>query len=708
MKLWFDTETYSEVPLKNGTAAYFEHEATEIIIAQWAVDDGPVHVEDLTENGGGMPYRVSPALLAHLRDPNVEVWAHNSYFDRQAVRACWGIDVPIHRWRDTMVQGMVHGLSGGLAELGKIVGLAIDKQKDQRGRRLIQKFCQPQGKRSVIRRHTRATDPDDWEEFLQYAEQDIVTLRELAAALPSWNYTGQELTLWHLDQVINDRGFHVDLDLARGAVAAVAREQARLVKTMQDLTGGLVPTQGAALREYVKEHCGVDLADMRAATLREHIAAGEIPDNARDILAIRLEAVRTSTAKYHTLLRSTSRDSRMRGTLQFSGAQRTRRWAGRLFQPQNNPRPRHWMTHDDIEAGIESLKAGVADLVWDDVMALTTDTVRGCIEAELGRKLVVSDLSNIEGRKIAWLAGEEWKLQAFRDYDAGIGADLYKVAYAKAFKVEPGVVSKEQRQVGKVKELAFGYEGGVGAVLTFAKSLGIDLENLAQLTLAAADDELIDEAYRFHEWAVKMKITHDLPPHQYVAFHILKVSWRAAHPAIVTFWAELQNAFVVAVQNPGTVVRVGPLAFKRDGSWLRIRLPGGGYLCYLQPKAEWVAEPHEDDDPDTEPKPRLRLSYMGVNQQTKAWGRIYTYGGKLAENITQACARDVMAENMPAIEEAGYRIVLTVHDEVITEPDDSPDFTPDGLSALLATVPKWAPGLPLAAAGFEAYRYRKD
>jgi DNA polymerase len=327
-------------------------------------------------------------------------------------------------------------------------------------------------------------------------------------------------------------------------------------------------------------------------------------------------------------------------------------------------------------------------------MRLCTNAVRGCIVAPPRRKLIIADLANIEGRGLVYLAGEEWKLRAFRNYDAGTGPDLYCLAYARSFNVDPFVVKGAARQIGKVQELGLGYEGGVGAFLTFAAVYNMDLAAMADAVHGTADKGVLATAYRMHEWATKKRInTFSLPQNVWVACEALKAMWRAAHPKTTALWAAAKNQVVAAIRAPGITFDIGEhLKVRVDGAWMRLRLPSGRYLCYLQPKV---------DDKDN-------ITYMGVNQYTRQWGRIKTYGGKLIENATQAFARDVMAANMPAIDAAGYDIVLSVHDELLTETPDTGDFTSDDLAARMAVVPRWAPGLPLAAAGFETRRYRKD
>ena len=701
-RCFLDLETYSEVPITHGTYAYAA--AAEVMLFAWAIDDGPVHVHDATR-GGPLPADLHDALT----DETVEVWAHNSMFDRTVLRVGgargWPVSInaarQVERWRDTMVQALAHSLPGSLGALCEILQVPQDQAKDKDGRQLVHLFCKPRPKTSKIARATRQTHPEEWAKFVRYAGLDIEAMRECQRRMPAWNYPGtrlaggagwRELCLWHLDQRINDRGVAIDGDLVHAAIAAVDVEQRRLADRTAEMTGGQVAsaTQRDALLAHILEAYGVDLPDLQGSTLERRVNDPDLPLELRDLLAVRLASCTTSTSKYKALAKGTSRDGRLRGTLQFNGAGRTGRWAGRLFQPQNLPRPK--LEQEEIDLGIDALLAGAADLVAEDVMQLASSAIRGAIVAPPGRKLVVADLANIEGRDAAWLAGEDWKLQAFRDFDAGTGPDLYKLAYGKSFGVDPGAVSKDQRQVGKVQELALGYEGGVGAFVTFAAAYSIDLEDLADKVLPAAPVWAIEEAERFLRWTEdKGGQTFGLSRSAFIACDAVKRGWRNAHSAISSFWPELRNVVIDAIEGPGRTLVCRRLKVRRDGNWLRIGLPSGRALCYPSPQVSDGA-----------------ISYMGVNQYSRKWSRLKTYGGKLFENVCQAVARDVMAHNMPAIEEAGYALVLTVHDEVICEAPDAPEFNPEHLASLLAANPPWAPDMPLAAAGFETYRYRKD
>jgi DNA polymerase len=708
--LWFDSETFSECDLKaHGTHRYAEHPSTEIVVAQWALNDEEPSVWDCTV--GERPDLTSE-LFAALMDPNVIVVAHNSVFDRTLLRHCWAIDVPIERWRCTMAQALAHGLPGALGKLGPILGVADDKQKDTRGRQLIQLFCKPRPKGSTLRRATRETHPTEWQEFLDYSRQDIPAMREVGRLLPQWNYRGSELALWHLDQRINDRGFAVDVGLAAGAIAAVKIEQARLKQETVDATNGLVdgPSKRDQLLAFILAEYGVDLPDMQADTLRRRAEDPELPEALRLLINLRLEATKTSTAKYNALVKSASADGRLRNTAQFAGALRTGRWAHRLFQPGNMARPdfalmaEHFgvelkeLTEDFIQEyedqGVAALKGGFADFLFNNVMGLASNLVRGTIIAPPGKKLVIADLANIEGRGLAVIAGEEWKLKAFRAYDAGTGPDLYNVAYARSFNCSVDDIPKGGRQIGKVQELMLGYGGGVAAYLTGAATYRIDLDVMAQAVLESAAGDVLHDAEGMYDWTVKKRrSTFGLSREVYVACEVLKASWRTAHLATVTLWREIEEAVRLAINNPGEQFRVGQIVVRKDGAWLRLRLPSGRYLCYLQPKADGLE--------------RGQITYMGVSQYTRQWCRISTWGGKLVENIVQAWARDVLAYSMPKIAHDGYEIVLTVHDELVTETPDSDEFSATKLAALMTRPIPWAPNAPLAAAGFETYRYRK-
>ncbi|KVE27229.1 DNA polymerase I [Burkholderia singularis] len=709
MKLWLDTETFSPIPLKHGTHRYAKQ--AEIMIWTWAIDDGPVGTWDRTAVA-----RMPAELDAAIDAADEYWWQNGGMFDRVVLMHAMPdvyARMPEEKWRDTMVQAYAHGLPGALALLCEIFNVPTDQAKDKEGAQLIQLFCKPRPAFSELRRATRETHPEQWARFLEYAGRDITAMRAVHAKMPKWNYpnNADELALWHQDQRINMRGIQMDVDLARAAVDAIDRAQKELAARTVELTDGEVAkaTQRDKLLAHLLKEYDIDLPDMKKSTLERRINDPDLPDALRELLAIRLEATMTSSSKYKTLLRGVSSDGRLRGLTQFCGAARTGRDAHRLYQPGNMPRPdvalmKRELGVDKIsegdadrytEMGIEALKSGCADLVFSNVIGLTANVVRGAIIAPPGKKIAVADLSNIEGRDAAWLAGEKWKLQAFRDFDAGIGTDLYKLAYARAFGVAVEAVDKYMRQLGKVMELALAYEGGVGAFVTFTMTYKMDLDNIRAAVFAAldtVDPEIVRAARGMWDWAVKKRRTLGLPQDVFIACDILKRLWRAAHPQISSYWGELRDAAVQTISSPGKTVRARRVIMRRDGEWLRVQLPSKRQLCYLAPRVS--------DDGE--------ISYMGVNQYSRKWQRTKTYGGKIFENLCQAVARDVLFHNAPSVEAAGYELVLKVHDEVVTEAPDRDDFNAEHLSSLIATVPAWADGLPLSAAGFSAYRYKKD
>ncbi|MGE8659094.1 MAG: DNA polymerase I [Achromobacter sp.] len=693
-----DLETFSERDLKTyGTHAYAEK--AEILLWAYALGDEPVRVWDATADP-----RPPAALLEILQRPGTRhVWHNGGMFDRTIMKHArpeLHALIPEAAWWDTMVQAYTHALPGALDILCDVMNVPLDQRKLKTGKAFIQLFCKPRPKNQALRRATRHTHPVEWAQFVEYAGQDIEAMRVIYRKMPTWNYSGEEFDLWLLDQRINQRGVLVDRELAQAAVTTVEGAKKALAARTVELTDGAV--ESATKRDKLLAHLlaeyGVELPDLQASTLERRIEDQALPWALRELLAIRLQASTSSTSKYKRLINGASADGRLRGLLQFAGAGRTRRWAGRLWQPQNLPRPkigvlRDEALQDEIDFGIDAIKAGAADLIYENVMEVASAAIRGCIVAPRGKKLVVADLANIEGRDAAWLAGESWKLQAFRDFDAGIGADLYKVAYAKAFGVRPEDVDKTMRQIGKVMELMLAYQGGVGAFLTGALTYGFDIEQMAEDAYPGLPDDIRDEAKGMYDWTVrKRRSTFGLSERAFVVCDSFKRAWRRGHTEIEALWGALEESAIRATRNPGTTVDCGRFRLRRDGAWLRIRMPSGRFLCYPSPQV--------DDNG--------RFTYMGVNQYSRKWTRLHSYGGKLFENACQSFARDILAHNMPAVEAAGYQIVLTVHDEIITEAPDSPEFNAAHLASIMATPPAWASDIPLAAAGFEALRYRKE
>lgn len=661
--LYLDTETYSSIPLKDGVHKYSE--AVEVMIVAYALDDGPVNVWDVT-SGEPMPEALSQALA----DESVVVWAHNVAFDRTVLKASLGIDIALERWRCSMCLAYMHSMPGSLDSLCAALEVAQDKRKLKSGKDLVRLFCIPPTEASGRKRATRHTHPEKWQEFLEYAGGDIVAMRECIAKLPKWNLNASELALWQLDRTINERGIAVDLDFCRAAVQAADAEKARLAERASEMTDGAVhaATQRDALLAHLLKAYNVSLPDMQAGTIERRLEDPELPEPVKELLSIRLQASGTSVSKYKAFLRATSSDGRLRGTLQFGGASRTNRWAGRLVQLQNLSRvPKYLKNQYDF--AVETIKCGAVELVYQNAMDVIGSTVRGALIAAPGKKLCRADLSNIEGRVLAWLAGEDWKLKAFAN-----GDDLYIEGYSRSFGIPVEEVRADEeaggtmRLIGKVQELACGFQGAVGAFGSMAKLYGVNLEEDRVLEIVRA--------------------------------------WRSANPKIVALWYDLEDAAISAVNNAGTTYTCGRLKLRRDGQWLRIRLPSGRVLCYPSPR--W--EPKKIVDADTGKtvdNPNGGLSYVGLNQYSRRWERLRTYGGRLAENCTQATARDVFAEGLKRCEANGYPVVMHVHDEAICETPDTDEYSGEAVARFLATPPDWAEGLPLAAEGSETKRYRK-
>lgn len=677
MKLWIDIETRSPVPIKHGVAKYATQ--AEVITVQWAVDDEPPHLTETLRS------RPPEHLLSAVAEAD-ELWAHGAEFEQQVLNTQgWWPAIDPTKWRCTMALARMHGLPGGLDKLSDIFKLG-ESAKDKRGRQLIQTFCVPDinGRYNDARSHFT-----QWVEFCQYALQDIVAMRALYHKLPKWNATPRMWAAWHLDQKMNAQGVAVDLKLAAGAVKATTRAKKRMADRVEDMTLGVVEraTQRGRLLSYLADY-GVDLPDLTADTVERRLGDENLPEHVKELLRVRQQVSKASTAKYSRVL-DYSVAGRLRNLLVFCGAARTGRWAGRTIQPQNFPRGSHKPL--EVEQAIVAFQNDAIELLNpDECLALASSCLRGLFVAEEGRKLCVADLANIEGRDMAWIAGEQWKLDAFRAYDEGRGPDLYKVAYARAFNVDPASVDDgTQRQIGKVMELSLQYYGGVGAFCSMAETYGLRLEELAAAAWPVIPQEFKDQTLGQYAKAVRRRRTYGLEERTWLTCHSLVLMWRAAHPAIVSFWSELEAAVRAAV-HANKATRVRRVVVARVENWLRVRLPSGRYLSYPAPRAS-------DEG----------VSFVGVDPYTKQWGRVSTYSGKLAENIVQASSADILMDGLLAADAAGYNPVLSVHDEIICEPPDEDGYNDEHLSKLMTSNSPWAAGLPLAAKGFTAKRYAK-
>lgn len=732
--LFIDHESFSAADLKKcGSYAYAEHPTTEIMLTTYAFDDGPVYCYDATD-GGPMPRDLRRALRMFAKgytgdDGPRMVGANYLMFDRLLLRECWGYDITPRNIIDTMVLAFRHALPGSLAAQCEVLGVSEDLAKDKAGKALIQRFCKPTPKNYKVRRYDSTTHPQEWKHFVGYGKSDITSMREVFYRIPTWGNSAFEDEVLAVDQLINDRGFYVDTALAEAAIAAVKKHKAELQAEAAEKWGaGLT---GAAFIPLLQELApAFDIPNAQKSTLNDLLADDDLPDDARTLIEMRLGASSTASTKYNPLLLGLSRDGRRRGCIQYGGASRTLRFAGKGFQPQNLARG--YFSGDDLNNGIDMLLKGRAHWLYD-VSKLTASTVRGCIVPTPGNKLVVADYSNVEGRGLAWLAGEEEALATFR-----AGTDIYKVLASTMFKVSYDDVTKDQRQIAKAAVLGLGYGGGVNAFLTFAKNLGLDLHKLADDMDGSFPDHIWAAARKGYEYAriqeknkrgfagkKPERPSYDLPKKVWLTCDSIKRMYREANPAIARFWRELDDGVMLAVKNPGKVYWAGaPVrtngdkaikitrTFTRDddgkkvpGWWLKLELPSGRVLSY--PGVGISVEKVIDEDDAERQEYRERVRYMGQNQTTRQWQKIYTYGGKLAENVTQALCRDMLAFALVGVERAGWPIVLHVHDEIVTDVPNEPQYSAAELERLMCVLPDWAEGFPLAAEGQELERYAK-
>ncbi|EPN5572176.1 DNA polymerase [Salmonella enterica subsp. enterica serovar Montevideo] len=728
--LFLDTETFSPVDLKkSGAYAYSEHPETEIMICSYAFDYEPVRVWDSTD-GSRMPEDLRKGLRQVQRGKAKLVMQNGLLFDRLLMRECWDIDIDPRNIIDTMICAFRHSLPGSLDALCQVLQVEEENAKDKRGKALIQRFCKPTPKNYKVRRYTKETHPGEWAEFLAYAKSDISAMREVYHSMPQWGNIEFENTVLAVDQRINDRGFYVDTALANAAIDAVKQHKIELqaeanAKWGAGLTGAdFLPT----LRDLAPGH---EIPNAQKSTLNDLLADDDLPDDARTIIEMRLGASSTASTKYNPLLLGLSADGRRRGCLQYGGAKRTLRWAGKGFQPQNLARGH--FSGDELDQGIDMLLKGRAHWLYD-VSKLTASTVRGCIIPTAGNKLVVADYSNVEGRGLAWLAGEESALATFL-----AGLDIYCVTAGKMFGLDPDHIKqlrKDLRQIGKACELGLGYGGGVAAFLTFAKNLGLDLYAMAETMKGTFPEHIWAAAMRGYEYAriqeknkkgfagqKAERPSYDLPKNVWLTCDSIKRMWRESHPATCQFWNDLESAAMNAIKDPGTAYWAGAAVrengdraikitrtFTKEkgervpGWWLKVELPSGRVLSY--PGIGISVEKQVDGDDDrTEYRERIR--YMGENQTTRQWGKQYTYGGKLAENVTQALCRDLLAYALVNVDAAGWPIILHVHDEIVTEVPNEPEYNVAKLEEMMCALPSWAAGFPLAAEGAELMRYAK-
>lgn len=651
--LSIDLETYSEIDIaKCGSFRYIDDESFEILLLGYAFDDEPVTVIDLTADE-----EVPADFLAALYDPEVTKTAWNCAFERFGLWKHFGRYCPPEQWSDTMILSAVCGLPLGLGEAGKALRLEADEAKDREGKALIRYFCSPCRPTKVNGGRTRnlPTDaPDKWAQFIEYNRQDVVAERTIRKRLLRWEPDSLEHRFWCLDARINERGMRVDRGLVHNAIAMDARYKAELTKQAVAISGLENPNSVAQIKQWLLEQEGIEVPSLNKKVVAEVVSQlnGE---RAKQFMALRTRLAKSSTKKYEAMERSACADAHIKGCFQFYGANRTGRFAGRLVQLQNLPQ-----NHMEDLAVARSLVRDndyeTVRLLYDSVSDTLSELIRTALIPEPGHRFIVADFSAIEARVIAWIAGEQWRLDVFRN-----GGDIYCASASQMFHV-PVVKHGENghlRQKGKIAELALGYGGGANAL----KAFGAD-------KMGMTEEEMVN--------------TVDL--------------WREASPRVCALWRALERAAIrcVAHKTP-QVSAIGGIRFEMECGILWMTLPSGRRIAYYG--AEYGPSRFHRD--------RRALSYMGVDQKTKRWGRVETWGGKLAENVTQATARDCLRDTMLALEDAGYDIRAHVHDEVIiSEPRDG--RTVEDVSAIMGRELPWATGLPLRGDGYACDFYMKD
>lgn len=661
-KLHVDFETYSTCDLNaRGTANYAAHPSTGVHCMGYTFGDEPVSV--------WIPYQdpIPDRIVKHVRGGGL-VYAHNATFELavwNGVLRRMNPELPPlepEQVRCTMAMCYSMSLPGSLGEAAAALGLK--QRKDAVGGRIMLRWCRPQPNGQFLRPED---DPEQFLALCAYCAQDVATERELHSRLLELSESEQRL--WVLDQRINGRGVGVDLRSIDQAIELVEMEKKRLNARMLQVTGGTVGScsEVQMLVKWIRQQ-GVQIQGVAKADVLDALS-GDLPDSVREALELRKEASRSSTAKLIAMRDRASDDGRVRGVHQYHGAN-TGRWAGRGVQLQNFPRPRKNTKLPDIQDILANIgNRDYIDVFHGPVMDAVADILRAMIVPAPGHDFIAADFSAIEARVLAWLAGEERVLDVFR----GDGK-IYEHAAAGIYSVRPDDVTQDQRQIGKVAVLALGYGGGVGAFQAMARAYGVTVDD------GAAEQ--------------------------------IKTAWRESHPRIVSYWYDLEAAAIEAVTT-GAVVRAGAkgreVAYRKAGSFLWCRLPSGRVICYPYP------EIREVETPWGSAKDAVTYMTQVTNSKTVPdpnaagkWQRVSVYGGSLAENVTQAVARDLLAEAMLRLEAAGYRVVFHVHDEVVVEvPSSAPATALREVESIMATCPHWAKGLPLAAEGWRGPRYRK-
>lgn len=643
-KLSIDIETFSDIDLiKCGVYKYADSPAFEILLFAYSIDDGEINIIDLV-NGEELPEEIAEAI----KSDTVIKTAFNAQFERVCLSKHLGILLDPSSWYCTAVQAAELSLPSSLADVGAALGL--ERQKMTEGKELIKYFCvscKPTKSNGGRTRNMPWDAPEKWALFKEYCKRDVDVERQIAKKLEMYPISESEHRLYVLDQRINDRGVLVDLSLAQQAIKINSIQTAVATEQAYTLTGLENPNSVAQLKAWLTEN-GVEIESLSKKAVAA--LADETDGDIQEMLHLRLLMSKTSVKKYEAVMRSVCKDNRVRGMMRFCGASRTGRWSGNILQPQNLPQnhlPDLTLARDIVKDGdFEML-----DMTFGNVPNVLSELIRTVLIPKSKYRFIVADFSAIEARVLSWLAGEQWRLDTFRN-----GGDIYCASASQMFRVpvEKHGVNGHLRQKGKISELACGYGGSVGA-----------LKNMGAVEMGVPEDEL-------------QGLIND---------------WRNANPHIVKLWTEVGNTAMKAIKEK-TIVSLGKLVFMYERGILFIRLPSGRRLSYIKPR---IGTNRFGGD---------SITYMGVGA-SKKWERLETFGGKLVENIVQAIARDLLASAMINVANAGYNIVFHVHDEIIAEVPDGQGSV-DEMCKLMSINPDWADGIPLSADGYECEYYRKD
>lgn len=656
--LSIDLETFSSVDIKkSGAFKYIESPDFQILLFAYSIDGEPVQVIDLA-----MGEIIPPWLVTALSDPRFIKHAYNAAFEWRGLSKYFGT-LPIDQWRCTMFHGLYCGYTAGLEATGKALGLAEDKQKLNSGKALIRYFCVPCRPTKTNGGRTRNLphhDPEKWALFKEYNRQDVVTEMEIEKRLSAFPVPDFVQKEWETDLRINTRGVMVDMNLVTGALTMGENARAALIEEAMKISGLDNPNSVKQLKDWLGEELDEELSTLNKETVTRLLNRSGNSDTVQRMLEIRQELGKTSTKKYDAIEAAVCSDGRVRGLLQFYGANRTGRWAGRLVQVQNLPRTYTEPLSFARELVINN-QPNALRLVCGSISDTLSQLIRTSFVASPGNLLVDADFSAIEARVISWLAGEQWRLDVFRTH-----GKIYEASAAQMFgvpieKIKKGNPEYALRQKGKVAELALGYQGSVGALI-----------QMGALNMGLSEEELPDIVSR----------------------------WREANRRIRDLWYAMENAAVRVISEGGSV-GVGCVMLSREfdnstgTNCMTILLPSGRKLYYINPQLgvnQW-------DKPS--------ISYMGMEQSTKRWGTVETYGGKLVENVVQAIARDCLACAIERLERAGYPVVFHIHDEVVIDiPADRADL--DAVVQIMRAPIPWAADLPLNADGWTGLFFRKD